>query len=278
VYKSVAKSSLNRTDRLLVIDDDSIVRELLPLLLGAAGHTVLVAESGEDALDVLSGLKPGESPTVILTDLVMPDESPYALGVRLRLACPEPTVLLAMSATEPVNGEADAFDGFLLKPFQIADYEAAVARARKLIDERPTSSTRHSSNSLHDTVNETNPEVPALDDAIHTKLSSVMGATQLPQLYTLFLEDANMRVTRMQAAITSNDIGTFTREAHAIKGGCGMLGATELYSLASRMEAGGFACSPLLDDFGPAFERLRRILRRTDESTSRRPHGTENLI
>jgi HPt (histidine-containing phosphotransfer) domain-containing protein len=85
------------------------------------------------------------------------------------------------------------------------------------------------------------------------------------------LNDTAARAERMSSAAAVNDAVTFVREAHAVKGGCGMLGATELYSMADRMETGGLSCSPLLHDFRPAIERLRRILvERTNQAVDER--------
>jgi CheY-like chemotaxis protein len=278
VYTRPVDTSVNRTDQVMVIDDDAIMLELLPLLLGAEGHTVLTAESGDDALSLLAGLKPGQSPSVVLTDLKMPGFSPAAFAIRLRLACPSPGILLAMSASEPAALEAAAFDGFLSKPFRIDEYTAAVELARAQASGMHVTAQADAF-SVDDSGRQSS-AVPALDQVIYAKLFSVMGATHLPQMYTLFLEDAGMRVERMRLAVAGNDAGTFAREAHAIKGGCGMLGATELYSLASRMETGGFACSSLLQDFRPAFERLRRILEkrmnlRVDEQRVENLTGTQ---
>jgi CheY-like chemotaxis protein len=258
VDTDLVDTPVNRTDHVMVIDDDVIILELLPSLLDAEGHTVLTADSGEAALALLSTLPPGQLPTVFLTDLKMPGFSASAFAVRLRLACPPAAVVLAMSASEPGADEAAVFDGFLSKPFSIDDYDAAVelaraqAAGRQIAGQTPPSPPQ--------TSDDRKSSGPALDEAIHAKLVSVMGSDQVFQLYTLFLEDAAKRVARMHAAVTGNDAGTFKREAHAIKGGCGMLGATELYSLAGRMETGGLACSSLLANFRPAFEHLRRIL------------------
>ena len=85
------------------------------------------------------------------------------------------------------------------------------------------------------------------------------------------LNDAAKRAERMSSAAAVNDAVTFVSEAHKVKGGCGMLGATELCVLADRMETGGLECSPLLHDFRPAIERLRRILvERTDRDVDER--------
>ena len=69
---------VNRTDQVMVIDDDAIMLELLPLLLGAEGHTVRTADSGDAALALLSHLAPDQLPNVVLVDLKMPGATPMA--------------------------------------------------------------------------------------------------------------------------------------------------------------------------------------------------------
>jgi CheY-like chemotaxis protein len=258
-------TSAKPADRLLVIDDDAIMCELLSLVLGAEGYTVLTANSGEDALALLESLAPAQSPHVILSDLKMPGISHSALAARLRLACPRPTVLLAMSASEPAAGDTRGFDSFLLKPFNVYSYHAAVQKSRR----RPRAASTLKPPSVA-----ADPLVPALDEAIFAKLCTVMDAAQISQIYTMFLDDATARAGRMSDAAAVNDAVTFIREAHSVKGGCGMLGATELYSLAGRMETGGLECTSLLNDFRPAFDRLRRIL---DERKDQTVEGPSDL-
>jgi CheY-like chemotaxis protein len=251
---TTAKPADQIGDQILVIDDDAIMRELLLLLLGAEGHTVLAADSGNDAMALLAGLEPAQLPSVVLTDLKMPGLSHSELAARLRSVCASSTALLAMSASGPEEGEINGFDAFLRKPFSIAGYNNSVEQAR--------------SQSRLATPSETRPEAskpdsssdPALDEAIFSKLGTTMIGAQILEIYTMCLDDAAIRAQRMLSAAAVNDAVTFVREAHAVKGGCGMLGATELYSLAGRMEAGGLGCFPLLHDFGAAIERLRRIL------------------
>ena len=238
--------------RLLVIDDDALMRELLLLLLGAEGHTVLTAHSGDDALSLLGSLEPAQLPSVVLADLKMPGLSHSELGTRLRSACPSTSILLAMSASEPLAGETDGFDAFLRKPFSIADYDAAVERSRSQSQSIPAPPAEDEL---------AGEGVPALDEAIFSKLRSTLSGAQVLEIYAMCLNDAATRAERMSSASEVGDAMTFVREAHAVKGGCGMLGATELYTFAGRMETGGLSCSPLLHDFRPAIERLRRILR-----------------
>jgi CheY-like chemotaxis protein len=250
------QTSVNSTDQILVIDDDEVMREVLSLLLDAEGHRVLTADSGEAAMALLAMLPPKRLPDVVLTDLKMPGMSQPALATRLRLACPPPAVLIAMSGSTPTAGEAAAFDAFLMKPFTVADLDAAVGRARAGAAEGPDpkpGGVRHRKKAA----------VPAQDEVLnettYAKLSAAMGAS-LPQFHAMILDDTLARIERMRAAVASRDEENFVREAHTIKGSCGMLGATELQVLAERVETGGLADSSLLHDFGPAVERLRRIL------------------
>ncbi len=55
--------------RVLVVDDEADIRESLRLLLEDAGHEVLEAANGVEALDIL---RASERPLVVLLDLLMP--------------------------------------------------------------------------------------------------------------------------------------------------------------------------------------------------------------
>lgn len=54
--------------KVLLVDDDPLVRETLTVALEAAGHSVQAAENGDIALRHLAGA----SPDVVVTDIIMP--------------------------------------------------------------------------------------------------------------------------------------------------------------------------------------------------------------
>src|SRR5258708_32698188 len=89
-----------------------------------------------------------------------------------------------------------------------------------------------------------------------------MRPSQLEQLYALSLTDAEARLAAMQRAASSGDDAAYKREAHAIKGGCGMVGALELQTLATSMEERGLSDDHVasLKEFLVAWEPLRGIL------------------
>src|SRR3954447_9215785 len=186
--------------QILVVDDDDLSREVLALLLHSAGYAVDTVECGDNALVHLQTAQ--KLPSVVLTDLQMPGITGNELALRLRDLCGPATILLAMSATAPDDESTQKFDGFLLKPFTIEAFTAAITKGFNLGTEF---------NGANATV---------LEEAVYSKLAESMRVHQLKQLYALCLADAERRLATMQQASSRNDNALYKREAHAIKGGC----------------------------------------------------------
>lgn len=55
--------------RVLLVDDDEMVRDIGVLLLGALGHSVVSADCGRDAWQILNSGQPFD---VLMTDVMMP--------------------------------------------------------------------------------------------------------------------------------------------------------------------------------------------------------------
>jgi HPt (histidine-containing phosphotransfer) domain-containing protein len=150
-----------------------------------------------------------------------------------------------MSASDPDDTSNLEFDELLLKPFTMEAFAAAVAGRKQA----------RTQESVH--------AAPAvLDDAVYRKLASSMRPPQLEKLYILCLNDAETRLETMQQAAAGSDDVTYKREAHAVKGGCGMVGALELQTLATSMEKRGLSDDHVasLKEFTVACERLRGML------------------
>jgi CheY-like chemotaxis protein len=225
----------------LLIDDDELSRELLTLLLEGEGYTVAAAESGEAALELLNDVPMN----IVLTDMQMPGLSGNELAGRLRNVALQST-LLAMSGSQPPPESLHGYDGFLLKPFTMQQF--ALACEQRALSTSLTGSTN---------------EVQDLDMDIYRKLTASMQPVQLVQLYDLCLTDAESRIATMRQCSSAGDNDGYRRAAHAIKGGCGMVGATRLHALAGQMEEKGLTDAnhvASLEEFMLASEQLRRIL------------------
>jgi CheY-like chemotaxis protein len=115
--------------RILVIDDDPVMRELLEAVLGFAGHDVASVDSGELAVEQLE--KEPTPPDVVLTDLHMPGLQGHELAARLQQMREPGTLLVGMSGSYPSEEETLLLDYFLQKPFTPEQFDEALRSARE---------------------------------------------------------------------------------------------------------------------------------------------------
>ncbi|MFA6163546.1 MAG: ATP-binding protein [Methylobacter sp.] len=109
--------SPNASMRVLVVDDDSDVRESTALLLELNGYEVKMADSGERAITLIKAFHPD----VVLLDIGMPGENGYQVAQRIRqLPNGSNPLLVALSGygrTEELARSQEAgFDHHLIKP------------------------------------------------------------------------------------------------------------------------------------------------------------------
>jgi len=113
--------------RILVIDDDPEVREVLAEMLGVSGHEVLRAGAGREGLALLEA---GERIDLVLTDLGMPDMNGWEVARAIKARWPGlPVGILTgwedeIDETSPDSG---AVAGMLRKPVDSGDLEQLIA-------------------------------------------------------------------------------------------------------------------------------------------------------
>ena len=100
---------------ILVVDDEPTVRDVATAALGDAGHPVLVAVDGQEAVDVFAAR--GPELAAVLLDLNMPRLNGHEVLARLRQARPHlPVVVMSGHPTAALD-PADRRLTFLPKPF-----------------------------------------------------------------------------------------------------------------------------------------------------------------
>jgi CheY-like chemotaxis protein len=112
--------------RILAVDDVLHNLELMTYLLHAAGHEVLGATTGAEAL----ALAEEHDPHLVVLDLQLPDLDGYEVLARLRSRSPARVPVIAVTAYAMV-GDRDAalaagFDGYLAKPIDPMSLAAAI--------------------------------------------------------------------------------------------------------------------------------------------------------
>jgi len=121
-----------RRDRILVVDDDLSMRQMLSILLGRSGYEVDVASSGEEALAILDE----NWPDLVVTDLNMPGVHGIDLLVEIkrRGAVTERDVeVIVVTAYGSTRTAVDAMTkgaaNYVLKPFNNTELKMVVRRA-----------------------------------------------------------------------------------------------------------------------------------------------------
>ena len=116
--------------RILIVDDDIHLRQLIEQMLTISGHQVVLAENGKSAL----GIVQREKIDLVITDILMPDMDGYELIIALR-KLPAPPRIIAMSGgSGKLNSDyllsvarGMKVDKLLVKPFNLAEIDAAIA-------------------------------------------------------------------------------------------------------------------------------------------------------
>ncbi len=111
--------------RILAVEDEPEVLDLLRAMLAHAGHTVFSAASGREGLDLFSR----EVVDLVITDLGMPGMTGLALAAELKRQRAIPIVLLTGWADELDRDALPSVDVVLAKPFSRERLFDAMARA-----------------------------------------------------------------------------------------------------------------------------------------------------
>lgn len=113
--------------RVLVVDDEVAIRDLLEYGLAQAGFDVRSARDGRAALDAVRSW----TPEVIILDVMLPEVDGFTLLPALRRLTDVPIVMLsAKTATaEKVTGLSRGADDYLAKPFEMEELVARLHSA-----------------------------------------------------------------------------------------------------------------------------------------------------
>jgi CheY-like chemotaxis protein len=116
--------------RILVVDDEPMVRDAIRILLMFDGHRVETVDGGEAALERLTQ----RQFDLVFTDLTMPGMSGEKLAAAIKAKLPQQVVVMVSSDGEVVDRHRKdqlSVDFVLTKPFDIRTLRDLVMRATK---------------------------------------------------------------------------------------------------------------------------------------------------
>ena len=124
--------------RVIVIDDDDSVRDLMVRILVRAGYEVAPAKGGRDGV----ALCRKQPPDLIVTDIIMPDQDGIETILQLRRLAPSiPIIAISGGGRANLSGFLDAAhklgaNSVLQKPFKPVDLLAAITELLGVMPEK----------------------------------------------------------------------------------------------------------------------------------------------
>ncbi|HEU4703416.1 MAG TPA: response regulator transcription factor [Conexibacter sp.] len=104
-----------KSAEVLVVEDEGDVRRLVRVLLERAGHTVVEAANGREAISLLEA----DAPDLVVLDVAMPELDGWQTLERIRDLSDVPVLMLTARAGEldKVRGLRGGADDYVTKPF-----------------------------------------------------------------------------------------------------------------------------------------------------------------
>ena len=125
-------SETSGTETLLIVENESAIRNLLQVALKRNGYTVLAAESGREALDVVRNYTGAIH--LLITDVMMPDMDGPELVRQLSTIRPDTRTLFMSGYMDDTLGERGILTtnaNFIQKPFSP---RTIAQRVREILD------------------------------------------------------------------------------------------------------------------------------------------------
>ena len=123
--------------KLLVVDDEPVLADLLLDSLEFAGYEVSVARSGSEAMEAVTRVQPD----LVVLDVNLPDFNGFVVAARLRAAGQQVPIIFLTARDAPTDlrsGFGAGGDDYLTKPFRLEELCLRVeAVLRRTLEGRP---------------------------------------------------------------------------------------------------------------------------------------------
>lgn len=265
----VAPALLERSGRarhVLLADDNRINQRVFSRILEGAGHSVLLAETGDQALDLLEE-KAGQI-DIVLMDFNMPDTDGLEATKLYRMMAGGgrrlPIIGLTADATALTDNRwRDAgMDECLIKPVEPAVLLDAVERFAR--DEPGQPAAAQPAHALPRPTLVPTHAAPSLDERAIENLRKLGGTAFVTELMEDYLVDAETMLDRLTRSAAQGNLVEFRTDSHALQSSSANIGAVAL----------GSVCAPFRDLRGEELRagaleftrRARAELRRTQEA------------
>ena len=215
----------SRPRRVLLADDNRINQRVFSRILEEAGHSVLLAETGDQALDLLE--ERADQIDIVLMDFNMPDTDGLEATKLYRMMAIGDRRLPIVGLTADATALTDSrwreagMDDCLIKPVEPAILLAAIDR---IVGEGPGNLVQLGVRSapLRSEV------VPTLDAKAVERLERLGSSEFVIELMEDYLADAEIMLDRLIASAVRGDLEAFRSDDHALQSSSANIGAVAL--------------------------------------------------
>ena len=179
-------------NKILIVDDDDEIRELLEFDLSKSGYSVTVANNGLDGLN----LALNNDFDIVLLDVMMPKMNGFQVCHNIKIVKPDLPILL-LTAKGTIQDKTQGFnlgaDDYLVKPF---DIQEVLLRVRALLRRSPSNKNNLENQSLSKEILKGD-QIELFQDSLEVKVLDQqikLTPTEFEILYCLF-QHANKAVS-----------------------------------------------------------------------------------
>ncbi|MCF6336784.1 MAG: ATP-binding protein [Gammaproteobacteria bacterium] len=245
-HESENKTTLNDAQqlpkantRILLAEDNSANQMVTKNILEYAGLQVDIAANGREAIEAVRTL-PYD---IVLMDVSMPDMDGISATREIRQLPGKAGKLPIVALTaHSLSGDRERFiqagmDDYLTKPLDRAAALYCIARWTNTINTKE-SPNKHTISPASTFSADTGDRY--VDSLVNThvlqQLARDTSPEIIPELLTLYIDDARKRVKQIEAAMTTSDFKTLEFENHALSSSAITHGNPKLHSLAQKIE------------------------------------------
>lgn len=147
-------------NKILVVDDDAHIVELIKLYLEKEGFTVITANDGKKALEKFKS----DSPSILILDVMMPEMDGWDVCREIRKTSNTPIIMLTAKGEtfDKVLGLELGADDYMVKPFETKELIARVKAVLRRSDSKE-SPTQQEINFVNLSINLSNYELKIND-------------------------------------------------------------------------------------------------------------------
>ncbi len=161
-------------NKILVIDDDAAINELIKVNLELSGYVVIQAYDGTTGF----ALCKQEMPAVVVLDVMMPEVDGFTVAQRIRKNETTKNIpIIMLTALSQLNDKVNGFnigvDDYLVKPFEIEELKVRIRALLKRTHQIPESASTR-------------------------ELLTLKDITLLPETYSVKIKDKQTKLTPIE--------------------------------------------------------------------------------